>query len=129
MKKVIPLYQRIAQILEAIHNCDNAGWIDNHHQTLHRLAEEYLPYGSGFIAPTTIVVEDSTPNRIVLYAEYQHTNDCGVSTGITAHTITIRPSLSSGYIISSITGRNKNDIKSYIRECISNALDTQVSAY
>jgi hypothetical protein len=109
------VYQRIAQLLQAIHNCqqsDNEVWLARHTGELERLADNYLPSGSGFDAGTTIDIDASDEKRIVLQTSYHHMNEAGFYDGWTEHTVKVYPSFVDGIRLH-ITGRDRNMFKDY----------------
>lgn len=83
------------------------------------------PRGSGFDSGTMFLADDSSRRKLVFYTEYHHMTDTGYYDGWTEHKITVMADLICGYIVT-ISGRNRNDIKDYIREVISCWLDSEV---
>ena len=123
------IYQKIAQTLSALKNCEklnNSQWFDRHTDTLSAICKEYLPRGSGFDSGTTIDIEGSKPNRIILVSSYHHMNDAGYYDGWTSHKIIITPDLVSGFDLR-VTGRDRNEIKEYIEETFRFALNEDPS--
>lgn len=119
-----PLYVAIAQSLSAYHNAEKAGnaeWSEKHIQKVLSYTD-YLPNGSGFDTGTSIDLNKSTEEKLVFLVSYHHMNSDGFYTGWTDHTVTITPSLVSGFDIK-VSGRNKNEIKDHIAECFINALE------
>lgn len=78
-----------------------------------------LPSGSGFDAGTKLVFADDS--RIVFETEFHHMNDGGFYDGWTKHKVTIRASLSLGFI-TTVSGKNRNDIKCYIADVFSDLM-------
>lgn len=116
-------YQRIASLLGAIDNCkksDNLEWEYRHAQTIEDIMQG-SPSGSGF-DNGTFLSEKSTPDKLVFDTSYHHMNECGMYDGWTEHTVTVRPSLAFGYVLS-VSGRDRNDIKEYIADTFSQWLD------
>jgi len=114
----VPLYRTIAQLLMARENCrrsNNGEWLERHTDTLRRIAKDCLPSGSGIDSGTTIDLDKSTADRIVLQTSFHHMNDGGMYDGWTEHTITVRPSLAFGCELT-ISGRDRNEIKDYLGE-------------
>lgn len=108
------LYQRIASTIQARINClknDNFEWIEKYSKYLNELADE-LPSGSGFDDGTAIDWSESTGNKLVFYTSYHHMVD-GFYTEWTDHRIIIKPDFINEIDIS-VSGKNKNDIKSHI---------------
>jgi hypothetical protein len=123
------LYQKLAHLIQACNNCQAAGnteWFDRHEAEIHRLAEKYLPRGSGFDSGTQVNRKGSTANKLVLHTSFHHMNEDGFYDGWTYHTVFVRPSLVFGFEISSISGQNRNDIKEYIADALSSALEEEI---
>jgi len=120
------IYQEIASTTEALKNCvksGNAEQEDKHAETLRKIEKNYLPYGSGFDAGTTINLEKSTSCKIVLQTSFHHMDENGYYDGWTEHNITIRPAFNG--IDITISGINKRDIKSYIAETFDYVLNQE----
>jgi hypothetical protein len=111
------LVQVIASIVEARRNCIKSGnqeWQVKHEETLKRVQNE-LPQGSGIDCGTRIDLDASTADKVVLVADFHHMDQNGSYDGWTEHTITVRPSFINQVEIT-ISGRNRNDIKTYLGE-------------
>lgn len=111
------LIHAIAETLEAHRNCVRSGnreWQAKHAARLSQLADR-LPSGSGIDSGTTIDIDASTTDRIVLRCSYHHMNDGGMYDGWTEHRIVVRPSFFGGIDLK-ISGRNRNDIKDYLHD-------------
>ena len=122
------VYQRLARLLDARQNCIESGnpeWQRSHEQAIEELAENYLPHGSGFDAGTTVDLERSREDRIVLQASYHHMNENGFYVGWTDHDIIITPSLTFDYNLR-ITGRDRNQTRDYIIDQFCYHLDLEV---
>lgn len=120
---------RIASLLQAIENCNKSGnweWRDRHTESL-RAIQKQLPSGSGIDSGTTIDMDRSTPERIVLVADFHHMNDAGMYDGWTAHTVIVRASLLFGLDIR-ISGRDRNGIKEYLGDVYREALGAMVQS-
>jgi len=112
------VYQRIAQLADAWNTCkekQNTEWQDKHEDSIVELADNYLPRGSGFDAGTTVDLDASRHNRLVLNTSYQHMDESGYYCGWSDHSIIITPSLAHGFDLR-ITGRDVRDIKDYMAE-------------
>lgn len=122
------LYQIIASHLNAMENCRDTGddeWLVKHTEMVRQLTDDYLPSGSGFDNGTRIDMEASKGGeRLVFTTAYHHMNESGMYDGWTEHTVTIRPCLIHGMSMK-VTGRDRNDIKDYIAECFSSALEQE----
>lgn len=119
-------YHAIARALGAMRRCENSNpinqeWADNHEAAISALCDE-LPSGSGFDNGSHIDLNASTPEKLVFTTAFHHMDEGGCYDGWTYHEVIITPSLEMGCHIK-VTGRNRHDIKSYIQECFSNALE------
>ncbi len=124
-----PLYRRIASRIDArIRSMQNGNkdWHAKHTDAL-RAMEKRLPSGSGIDAGTTIDLDESRGEKIVLRTSFHHMNEDGGYDGWTEHTVTITPSLVSGIEIK-ISGRDRNDIKDYLGDVFHEALNAECEA-
>ena len=122
------LYQRLASLIQARENCAKSGnteWYQRHSELADKLAREYLPSGSGFDNASTIYLDESKPNKLVLATSFHHMDDNGMYNGWTEHKIIVTPDLALGFDLG-VTGRDRNDIKQYIAEMFSHALDQNI---
>ena len=121
-----PLYQESASLVDARLRCIETGnneWKVKHEERLIALCKEYMPSGSGIDCGTKIDLDASTPDKLVFYAPYHHMNDGGMYDGWTDHSFTVTPSLQFGYRLK-IGGRDRNNIKEYLHDVFSTALDS-----
>lgn len=114
------VYREIASKLDAMRHCtrdSDAGnrWYDMHKDVLDFIADNYLASGSGFDSGTTIDVDASRPNKIVLHTSYHHMNECGYYDGWSEHSVVVTPSLINPIDVK-ITGRDCNGFKDYAFE-------------
>jgi len=119
----LEIYKQIAHLLTARDNCEKSGntdWFDKHTDRLERIAG-ILPRGSGFDAGTTIDMENSRLERIVLCTSFHHMNDSGCYDGWTEHSVIITPSLAFDFHLR-VTGHDRSEIKDYIAEIFEHAL-------
>ncbi len=119
-----PAYSQIAQLLQAIENCERANnieWKARHRETIESIIKNNMPSGSGFDSGTKLDFDASTPNKLVFYADYHHMNESGMYDGWTSHTITVKPDLAFGFDLK-ISGSNRNDFKAYAHDCFHSAL-------
>ncbi len=113
-----PLYKTIASLLTAYANCvktGNSEWESNHRASLDELVDSFMPSGSGVDNGTKLDFDRSHSERLVFTCGYHHMNDGGMYDGWTEHTVKVTPSLVSGFDVN-VSGRNRNDIKSYLAE-------------
>lgn len=117
------LYQRIAQLLRAIANCEasgNAVWLEKHRENLLTLCREHLPSGSGFDAGCKLQ-DGSTPNRLIFSADFHHMDDHGYYDGWTMHQVIVSPDLAFDFTLR-ITGKDRRDIKDYIHQTFNHVM-------
>lgn len=93
--------------------------------TIESLTKEHMPSGSGFDDGTTFNFDESNENKLVFNTSFHHMNFHGFYVGWTEHKVVVVPDFRFKYMMN-ITGRNKNDIKDYIGEVFSAALDTVI---
>lgn len=125
------LYQAIASRVQAMDNCANGKnpeWFEKHGDAIDALVKEYMPSGSGIDNGVTFDNVRSTPERLVFNTAYHHMNEGGMYDGWTDHSVIVTPSLASGYNMR-ITGRDRNDIKEYLHDVFSVALDYVIDEY
>jgi hypothetical protein len=124
------LVREFSSLLTAIGNCEksaNTEWLDRHSARMTALEDRYLPHGSGIDgAPCRLDVTRSKPNRLVFApADFHHMNDCGMYDGWTEHEVIVTPSLAFGVDVR-ITGRDRSEIKDYLREVFEQALTREI---
>ena len=110
------LYAQISSALVAMRNCqktNNSEWEAKHLDTIENLVRE-LPSGGGFDSGTSIDLDASQENKLVLNTAFHHMTDNGMYDGWTEHTVIIRPSF-DGFTVD-VKGRDRNDIKDYIAQ-------------
>jgi hypothetical protein len=121
-----PLFRQIASTIDARLRCLQT---DNPHATIHTAFLEYiernlLPSGAGVDSGTTIDLDKSTGDKVILHTSYHHMNEGGCYDGWTEHTITVRASLIHELDLT-ISGRNRNDIKTYLYDLFNDCLSRQ----
>lgn len=117
------LAEQIARTVAARLNCIRSGrtdWISKHGDTIAALTSE-LPRGSGIDAGTSIDLDRSTGETLVLLTAFHHMSEHGFYTRWTEHTVRVRASLISRLQVS-ISGPNHNEIKEYLAELFDHAL-------
>lgn len=116
----------IASALVARNNCivsSNGEWQSKHEDTLSHIESRFLPSGSGIDCGTKIDLDRSNGHGwIVLTFSYHHMNENGMYDGWTKHEAKITPDLLFGYKIK-ISGRDRNQIKEYLHDVLTAALD------
>lgn len=124
----IEVYKSIASKMQAIWNCNKSGnteWENRHADAIEEICKNEMPSGSGIDSGTKFDFERSTPDKLVFNVSYHHMNDGGYYDGWTEHNITVRPSLAFGFELS-ISGPNRNDIKEYLSQTYSLALEEKI---
>jgi hypothetical protein len=119
--KMLKHYQEISSKLNAMENCLKSGnteWYDKHEQKIRDICKNELPSGSGFDNGTQLNWDKSTPEKLVFETSFHHMDECGYYDGWTEHSVIVTPSLQFGFNIK-VSGKNRNDIKSYIHEIFS----------
>lgn len=122
--------REIASRIVARQNCIKAGnveWQNKHEQALQELQDKNLPSGSGVDSGMQIDLDLSSRSKIVIHAGYHHMNENGMYAGWTKHKITVTPDLLSGFNLR-ISGPDRNDIKEYLHELVSEALGVEIEA-
>ena len=117
------LYQEIASTVDARLTCiarNNTEWIDNHTDRINDLIT-LLPHGSGIDGETTINMEASTGEKLLINFSFHHMDEMGGYDGWTDHTLIVTPSLQHDITLR-ITGTNRNNIKEYLYEIFYQAL-------
>jgi hypothetical protein len=80
--------------------------------TLRHIEREILPSGSGFDCGTTIDLDESDPEKIVLRVNYHHITENGFYDGWTYHRVILTPAFDGFYL--RVTGKNRNGISEFI---------------
>lgn len=76
--------------------------------------ETALSHGSGIDNGTSIDIEKTTKNRIILHTAFHHMDENGFYDGWTYHDIIVAPTFDG--IDITVTGKNRNDIKTYLTD-------------
>lgn len=121
------LYAKLASLIEARANCKRSGnseWFTKHTDRILAIVRHCLPSGSGYDNATTIDLDRSTEEKIVLDTAFHHMDEFGSYDGWTHHSVTVRPSLAHGFYLT-ISGRNRNEIKEYIAETFHSVLSAE----
>jgi len=122
-----PVYKHLALSVDARLNClvkpnQFDEWITRHRRQAQFIVDNCLPSGSGI----ELDFEKSTGEKLILTTSFHHMNASGYYDGWTSHQITVTSSLRFNLNLH-ITGRDRNDIKEYLHECIESALNEQDS--
>lgn len=122
------LYALLAQLIDARARCQRDGnteWESRHGERIRMLGRDYLPHGSGLDSGTTVDLDASTGERLVIRADFHHMDEYGSYDGWTEHTVIVTPSLAFGFLVR-ITGRDRNSIKEYLHDVFHTALGAEV---
>jgi hypothetical protein len=112
------VYQKMASKLQAIQNCEakhDSEWRGRHEADLLDMVKEHMPRGSGCDSGTHLLMQESTPEKLVFQCDFHHMNDGGYYDGWTEHKVIITPSLGFDFNVR-VTGRDRNQIKDYLAE-------------
>ena len=121
------LYRKLAIAIDARTRCDDNRYSECEQiwcSRIEKVAKDKLPSGSGFDNGTTVDLDRSTGELLVLDTSFHHMNENGYYDGWTEHTVRVRPSLIHGTTMT-VSGQNRNDIKDYIVECLDSILNEQ----
>lgn len=127
-----PAYEMFATAACAYRNCvksNNTEWRDKWEARADDLTGEVMPSGGGFDNGTTFDIEASDANKLVFHTAFHHMNEMGFYDGWTEHRVTVKPSFIHGFDIclsGQGSGINKNNVKGYIAEVFSYALNRMV---
>lgn len=125
-----PLYQSIARALLAMKSAEETGneeWARMHWRRAAQLSHEHLPSGAGFDNGSKLD-RSSTADKLVFLTAFHHMDESGGYDGWTEHQVVVKSSLAWGFELR-VTGRDRNEIKSYIAECFGEDLGKLVSPW
>jgi hypothetical protein len=108
---------RLASCIQARLNCIQSGndtWRDRWETLIGRIADDYLPSGSGIDRGTSVDLDRSTGSELVLLADYHHMDEGGCYDGWTEHEVTVEPTF-DGFSVD-VAGRNRDDIRDYLSD-------------
>jgi len=116
----------LAESIAARANClqsNNAEWLDRHTARIDALAQ-FLPSGSGIDSGTSVDLDRSHADRLVLVTSFHHMNSVGYYDGWTDHAVYVTPTFTG--ISVDVRGRNRNEIKDYLVDVFQHALSQSV---
>lgn len=87
-----------------------------------KVLTDALPSGSGWDDGTTVDLDRSTEDKLVLHGSYHHMNEAGMYDGWTNHTILVTPSFIGDFALR-ISGRDRNGIKDYLADLFTEVLN------
>ena len=117
----------ISSLLLSIENCQRSGnteWQHKHRMRIEAIMANYAPSGSGIDCGVKLLPQ-STPECLIFSADFHHMDESGSYDGWTEHCVKVTASLAFGLNIR-VTGRDRNDIKSYLAEIFDDFLNTKV---
>lgn len=120
--------QEIASRAGALKRCVERGnpeWARQHRETLRDIERNYLPSGAGVDNGTTIDLDRTSEDKIVLTCSYHHMNNDGYYDGWTDHTITVRPTFRGFHVDAS--GDDRDDILAYLGDLYREGLSQPIS--
>ena len=125
------IIEAIAKAYAAKLNCEKSGnseWEEIWADRINTICRERLPSGSGVDGGVSFDWDASRPERLVFLLGFHHMDGNGMYDGWTDHSAIVTPSFVTGFDIR-LTGRNRNDIKSYLAELLGHAFDEQIEPY
>ena len=120
-------YEKLARTIVARKNCEESGneeWRIKHGEVITNLLSD-APSGGGFDSGTSLSTLKSDTAKLVFDTSFHHMDEYGGYCGWTDHQVIIVPSFLDGYAIR-VTGRNVNDIKTYITDVFCEWLSEEV---
>ena len=122
------VYQRVAILLDAIENCrksGNAEWERRHVKRIEEIAARCLPHGSGFDVGCKILVEESSPDNILILAPFHKMDEYGYYDGWEEYVVRVTPSLAFGFNLNPEEGDEDDDTLEYVLEVLNSALEQE----
>jgi len=125
------VYQRLAQLVTAI-NSDNTNeyWLNRYEDELKRIMGT-MPHGSGLDTDCVLDIEKSNNTKLVFNQSYHVMKDDYYTHWINFKVI-ITPNLGYDFdvkLVGNFSQRNNQDIKEYILDVYSEALNREVKDY
>lgn len=115
------VYQKLAYLVVQHQTCiehNNTKWM---HNSKKELEERCDLFTGGDIESCEVDLEKSNNKLLVLYVSFRHISEWGYNNGVTNHTIRVRPALTEIEI--SVSGKDTNGIKAYLRDTFANFLN------
>lgn len=121
------LYRQIASLIDARLRCEKTGnvvWHREHEKRLDEIAMNCLPHGSGIDNGTTIDLDKSTGEKIVINSSYHTMDENGYYGPWIDFTVTVTPSLISECRLN-ISGRfgQDQDLKDHLCDVFDDCLN------
>ena len=123
-----PLYRQIASTFNALQNCRKSGneFAATHESNLLELVSSFMPSGSGIDNGVTFEESESSLDKLVFSFGYHHMDENGCYDEWTDHKLIVKASLQFEIDLK-ITGRDRNQIKEYLYETFSHALNDEIA--
>ena len=121
----IRLFEQFARSVSAIQNCaagGNVEWLHRHSERAELWCKDKMPSGGGFDNGTRLLISESTGERLVFETSFHHMDENGGYCGWSEHRVVVTASLQFGFSLR-VTGRDQRNIKEYISDCFTQALD------
>jgi hypothetical protein len=123
---MVKLYKELSSRIDQYNRCIETGnslWQEKTREALKELTA-LLPHGSG-IESTSIDLEKSNGEKIVIVFSYHFMNDAGFYDGYGDFILTVKPSLQFDFILN-ISGKDRNQIKDYFYDMFQCALSEEI---
>jgi hypothetical protein len=95
--KPLYVYAEIDSLITAIEHCKatkNETWEDRHRERLREIEQNLLPSGSGFDSGSTVDLERSNRDRIIINSAFHIMNECGYYDGWIHFEVIVQPTFS-----------------------------------
>jgi len=113
----------LASIIDARARSKSSGnteWFQRHTDRIANIASELLPRGSGIDSGTTVDLDRSNAQKVVLLVPFHVMNDAGMYDGWRDFVVIVRPAF-GGHTVT-VTGRDYNGLKEYLGDLYYQAL-------
>jgi len=121
-----PLYVAAAQTIKALSNCERRGnhkWARRWTAYLERQLAAALPNGAGFDRGCSFIYSDAPCSYLTIIAPFHVMNEHGVYDGWEEYEVHVHPSLAHGFTLTCTRGRDRNGVKGYVLDILSEALN------
>ena len=96
------LYQALAIKCDAANSCavsGNVDWQARHEDAVAKLADSFLPSGSGINCGSMVVIEKSDSKNLLIIAPYHHMDENGSYGGWFTVLVGVTPTLSDDFVL------------------------------
>lgn len=107
------VYKHTASLIHALMNCkesNNQEWENRHYNSLVKLANDFLPSGSGIDSGCQINLDESTPDKIILNSAYHAMDEDGFYCGWIHFSVVVTSSLEFDINIEFTNIQNDSDL-------------------